>query len=164
MDKEQPRPGRPEPAKQPERRPRGSYSRAATLTRTPARSGEDVTEVTGWYKKHAEKVNQIKCDKCGRIIAIEAKMPNVIDGRHPEGMTVVPLNDLLLSYRRRADMTMGFSCECGNNTILLPEEAELRGAMSVAPHVEARIKDRIAQNRARGQRRDDKQFERVRVK
>lgn len=140
---------------------------ARKLVEAPEKVGEDVKAVTAWYKKNATDTVQVRCLGCGEIIAIEAQMPGRYDKNHTGGYIVVPLNDKLLSYRKRIDATMGYSCVCGNSTILLPEEAELRGAVAIPPHVEDRIKKKIEQGKANKSKKpvlEIMQFERVRVK
>lgn len=138
------------------------------LVDAPAMALEELKKIKAWYKKNANDTVTITCLNCNSVIAIEAQMPNRIERTHVDGYTVVPVDGKLMSYRIRLDGSMGYSCICGNSNILLPEENNLRGQFSVAPHVEDQIKREIKQNKSKRKHgevpENTAQFKRERVK
>lgn len=117
--------------------------KAEKLINEQADTGDTEASMVAWYKKNGKDVVKVRCDKCKKVIAIEALVPHDINRHHPHGLHIVPVKNRLLSYRIRSDGSTGYSCECGADNLLLSEEGELRGRAGVPPHVKDRIHQRI---------------------
>lgn len=128
--------------------------------------GETEASVIAWYRKNGKDVERVVCDACKKTIAIEALVAGYGNKHHPANKVVVPIKDRLLSYRKRSDGTLGYSCACGADNLLLSEEAELRGRAGVPPHVQDRINRRIKGRTTADKARMAKQsvFNKVKVK
>lgn len=140
--------------------------KAEKLVNEQADTGETETSMVAWYKKNGKNVEKIRCEKCKKVIAIEALVPTDINPHHPHGLHIVPVKNRLLSYRIRTDGSTGYSCECGADSLLLYEEAELRGRSGVPPHVKDRINTRIKNRTVEDKRRMSAQsvFKKEKVK
>jgi hypothetical protein len=157
-------------SKRPDRK---SETHAREMVKEQLTEGTDFTKIAAWYKKNSTKVTHIKCGnpKHNKVIAIEAVVPGYRNKLHPDGAQIVAINDQLLSYRVRLDGSIGYLCACGVDTLLLPEEAELRGMSGIPPHVAERIKDKIKRGHGapqgqlgKLQARNYKEFKREKVK
>ncbi len=74
---------------------------------------EEYDELKPWYLETCKTVDEIYCNKCGVLLAIEV---DTIDDQfspyHHEGKFVVPIGNKMMAYRPRLDGVMGY--QCGN--------------------------------------------------
>jgi len=103
-------------------------------------SEEEYAELLDWYKENSTEVNEITCDKCHKMGAIELEMKDYNSNeffgaksikRHPDGRFIVWIGSHFLSSRCRLDAEIGLECICGNDTRWSAEELEVIPMKSV---------------------------------
>ena len=130
------------------------------LDKLIAKSETDYKDLKPWYVERSEKVYEVMCKKHGGVIALEVKWPGRVERGHVDGMIVIPLGNMLTSYRKRGDNTMGYACQCGASDITLAEEAILNETHALYPHVEQQIETALAARK----KAPTSKFKRVKVK
>lgn len=74
---------------------------------------EEYELLKDWYLSNAVTLDEIICSKCGVLLGIEIDtIDDNMNPHHHEGKFVVPIGQVLMSYRPRTDGVMGY--QCGN--------------------------------------------------
>lgn len=99
----------------------------------------DHQSVLDYYIQHYAEVHIITCNKCKADMGVEIR-GQVGEYKHNRlGFTVLPLGDRLLASRVRTDDSMGYQCNCGNDTRGTKIEEKLSPEGKFLPHEIAAI-------------------------
>ena len=138
---------------------------------------DQLKVATEFYTQHYPEVYVIHCGDCGDALGIEVM--GAVEGLQANelGLTVITLGDKLASSRARHDVDengqriMGYSCICGNNTILSPLEEEAytnttgkTAAFDLFPHEFPAFKAELDRLQSQRTKRPEETFRRERIK
>lgn len=104
----------------------------------------DAQSIIDFYKTMYGEMHVVTCNVCNTDLCIE--IAGNIEGQamHPNGYTVIPISDKLLSTRVRLDGMMGYQCLCGNDTRANIIEEALSPTGAMHPHEVAAIHKQMA--------------------
>lgn len=80
---------------------------------------DEYDEMIAYYKEHADEIEEVVCNRCNNVIAVEIKHSEYKSDKyfnnpnlHWQGRFVIAVGNRLLGYRKRLDDVMGYRCGC----------------------------------------------------